>query len=150
MAQRSAPKAYWLGNGPLSTGSVVVPPWIHSAPFGARSAWGFVSSIVVAPWMVWRAIGRPRSSRRGTDASVVVVVSAPETTDRDPHGPVTLLPAIALPIVNVQPVIGAQLGWTVCSTSGSTSWPALYGVSTPRSRRLSWMLLRARLAVMSW
>jgi len=45
------------------------------------------------------------------------------------------------------PVIGVQAGWTAASTVGSTVWSPEYGVSGPRSWRLSMMLLRARLAV---
>ncbi len=104
---------------------------------------------MVAPWIVCSATGRPRLSRRGTDARVVTSVpNAPPTTESDPHAPVTL-PAIERPSVNCQPVIGVHAGWLAASMSGSMGWPALYGVSTPRSRRLSWMLLRARFAVMS-
>ncbi len=57
-----------------------------------------------------------------------------------------------LPSVNSQLSIAVQFGWTCASTAGSTSSgsPSCpYGVSGPRSLRLSMMLLRARFAVMS-
>ena len=67
---------------------------------------------MVAPWTgwVWSSIS-PSVLRHGIDASVVMsVASAPPTTDSDPHAPVTLPGAIALPILNCQPAIGVQLG----------------------------------------
>ena len=54
-----------------------------------------------------------------------------------------------VPSLNFQPVIGLQAGWLGSSIEGLIGWFSLYGVSAPRSRRVSWMLLRARLAVMS-
>ena len=58
-------------------------------------------------------------------------------------------PPMPVPRVNRQLGSGEQLGWLRASVTGSTGWPSEYGVSLPRSSRLSWMLLRARLAVMS-
>jgi hypothetical protein len=80
---------------------------------------------------------------------VTSVASGALTTDRDPHGPSTGLPAIPLPNVNFHPVIGVQAGWVSSSMAGAIGSPASYGESSPRSRRLSWMLLRARLARMA-
>jgi hypothetical protein len=51
--------------------------------------------------------------------------------------------------VNFHPVIGVQAGWVSSSMAGAIGSPASYGESSPRSRRLSWMLLRARLARMA-
>ncbi len=71
------------------------------------------------------------------------------TIESDPHGPVTARGWIPRPRVSCQFSIGWQLGCTRSSVVASTTSPSLYGVSAPRSLRLSWMLLRARLAVMS-
>ncbi len=60
---------------------------------------------------------------------------------------------IPLPSVNSQLSIGVHSGWTSASTAGSTrngSPFSPYGVSAPRSFRLSMMLLRARFAVIAW
>ncbi len=128
-AQRSAPKPYSsakAGNA-ASTGSLGVPPWSHSrleAP--ARSACSAVSSIVVAPATEVPGTMRPAESRPGTDASVVTSVAyGALTTDSDPHGPRTGSAAIPVPSVNLQPVMGAQLGCVAASTTGSTAWPSL-------------------------
>ena len=88
-------------------------------------------------------------SRSGIDASVVTSVENGEVTiDSEPHGHGTG-PPIPRPSVNFQPVIGVQFGCVASSIDGLIGCPAVYGVSAPRSFRLSWMLLRARFARMS-
>ena len=153
MAHRRAPKPNSSANAGTfaSTGSVGVPPWIHSRLDASASfACSSVSSMVVAPAIEVPASGRPWPSRSGTEAWVVTSVENGElTTESDPHGPTTLPGAMPVPSVKRQPVIGVQSGCVDCSMAGSTAWPCVYGVSAPRSRRLSWMLLRARLARMA-
>ncbi len=78
------------------------------------------------------------------------------TRESAPQMPVSC-PPMPRPSLKFQPCSGAQSGWNSASISGSirfgTQRPSgsrvPYGVFAPRSRRLSWMLLRARLAVIA-
>src|ERR1044072_8244282 len=135
---------------PTRTGSVGVPPWIHSElDLAASLAWSAVSSIVVAPAIDVPGMIRPMPSRLGIDASVVTSVENGEVTiDSEPHGPRTG-PPMPRPSVNSHPVIGVQFGCVAASIAGLIGCPAEYGVSAPRALRLSWVLLRARLAPMA-
>ena len=127
-------------------GSVVVPPWIQRLCCSERWTWAAVSVTVTAPAMFW-PVGTPWALSRGVLAWVVGgSASGLETIESFPNDPETW-PAMPLPKVNCHPVIGVQAGWTAASTVGSTVWSPEYGVSGPRSWRLSMMLLRARLAV---
>ena len=72
-----------------------------------------------------------------------------ETVDRS-----STLPAIPRPNSNFHPTSGLHpdtcvVAWP-SSTEGLTGCPSRYNVSGPRSRRLSWMLLRALLAMITW
>ncbi len=150
IAQRSAPKPYSPGNCWLRIGSAGVPPWIHSALGRAASfAWSAVSSIVTAP-AICLPVGLPSVSSNGVVAFVrIAVENGLVTIDSAPHGPVTARERMPVPSVKVQSGSGWQSGWFVDSRSGSIGWPDVYAVSAPRSLRLSWMLLRARFAVIA-
>jgi hypothetical protein len=70
----------------------------------------------------------------------------------DPHTPGTARDSIPVPSVKAQLSIGVHSGWTCASSAGSMlsgTPPVPYGESTPRSFRLSMMLLRARFAVIA-
>src|SRR3954451_6242542 len=147
--QRSAPNAYVFGYGLSSTGSSGDPPWstrLLPASFSAAE-----SSIVVAPSMLVPVRILPWPSRSGIVASVVTSVrnAGVLVTDKEPQCPVTRLGEMPGPNENPKPVSGRQFGCISCSWVGFTSWPAWYWVFGPRSRRLSWMLLRLLLALMS-
>ena len=147
MAHRRAPKAYSAGNAVLPNGSVGVPPCTHSWWLAAAVTCAEVSVVVTAPAMV-EPVGLPLVSSSGTDAWVVNDGDVGfDTLDRLVPG---VTPLIPFPNVKSQLDSGVQFGWLGVSIDGEMGWPEVYFVSSPRSWRLSWMLFRARLAVMSW
>ena len=74
----------------------------------------------------------------------------PLISDSVPHVPVFEPPPRPVPIWNFQPTSGWQLGCSGSSTNGEIGCPDWYGLTPgPRSCRVSWRLLRARLGRMS-
>ena len=144
MAQRRAPKPYLPGNVRLSSGSSTLPPCTHRPAFAARSISSWLRSNVTAAARSF-PVSRPFESSWSTEALVTSVRLGLDTTERRSTRP----PAIPSPRVNCHPSRGLHLGWPLDSVSTLIASPSLYRVSGPRSLRLSWMLLRARLAVMS-
>ena len=80
---------------------------------------------------------------------VMAVAYGSLTTDSEPQVPATLVGEMPVPSVKVKSLSGSQADCMSCSWAGLINSPVSYSVSGPRSRRLSWMLLRSLLALMS-